>query len=149
MANIYCQIQGLKRLILFPPADVSHLDFSPGSSTSRLNIFSKLTDTTTLAHTHPHEAHLQPGDILYLPPLWLHATSPTSQTSSIAINIFFRNLETGYAVGKDVYGNRDLHAYEKGRLDVAKIVRSFDTLPVEVRRFYLKRLVEEFEGLVS
>jgi tRNA wybutosine-synthesizing protein 4 len=54
-------------------------------------------------------------------------------------------LPTGYAAGKDVYGNRDLQAYERGRQDIAKIVKSFDSLPADVREFYLRRLAQEFE----
>lgn len=63
---------------------------------------------------------------------------------SVAVNVFFRNLRNGYAAGKDVYGNRDLQAYEKGRQDVAKIVKSFESLPTDVRGFYLQRLADEF-----
>lgn len=47
---------------------------------------------------------------------------------NIAINVFFRNLpKSKYAAGRDVYGNRDLMAYEEGRRDVDKIVRRFIT----------------------
>jgi tRNA wybutosine-synthesizing protein 4 len=65
------------------------------------------------------------------------------------VNIFFRSLQAGYAAGKDVYGNRDLQAYEKGRQDIGKIVKSFDTLPSDIRGFYLERLVEEFKMKAS
>ncbi|KAG4439789.1 hypothetical protein IFR05_004720 [Cadophora sp. M221] len=146
MANVYCQIQGSKRLLLFPPSDVKHLGFEPGSSSSQINVFEELL-TPGLAGTHPHEALLQPGDIFFLPSLWPHTASPTSGIS-IAVNVFFRNLAAGYAAGKDVYGNRDLQAYEKGRLDIAKIVKSFDSLPRDVRRFYLQRLAEELKDKV-
>lgn len=45
---------------------------------------------------------------------------------NIAVNVFFRNLPTAkYAAGRDVYGNRDLLAYEDGRRDIDKIVRRF------------------------
>jgi tRNA wybutosine-synthesizing protein 4 len=142
MANILCQVRGTKRLLLFPPSDVKHYGFEPGASSSSVDVFSKLGDYT---HTHPHEACLQPGDILFLPALWLHSASPTSGMS-IGVNVFFRSLSSGYAAGKDVYGNRDLQAYEKGRQDIARIIKSFDGLPVDVRGFYLQRLVDEFEG---
>jgi tRNA wybutosine-synthesizing protein 4 len=94
--------------------------------------------------THPHEVILQPGDILFLPSLWPHTASPTSGIS-IAVNVFFRDLKCGYAVGKDVYGNRDLQAYEKGRQDIAKIAKSFEKLPGNARSFYLQRLAAEFQ----
>lgn len=143
MANILCQIRASKRLLLFPPSDIQHLPFQPGTSSSSANVFDKLEDYVR-AGAHPHEALLAPGDILFLPPLWLHTAMPTSGMS-VAVNMFFRNLQTGYAAGKDVYGNRDLQAYEKGRQDIAKIVKSFDSLPVEIRGFYLQRLVQELE----
>lgn len=142
MANVLCQIRGSKRMLLFPPTDASHLAFEPGSSSSSINAFERLKDGS-LGNTHPHEALLQPGDVLFLPPLWLHAASPTS-TVSISVNVFFRNLTTAYASGRDTYGNRDLKAYEKGRMDIAKIIKSFDGLPSDMRSFYLQRLADEF-----
>ncbi|TGO32244.1 hypothetical protein BHYA_0336g00050 [Botrytis hyacinthi] len=142
MANVLCQVRGSKRLLLFPPSDVKYFDFAPGASSSGINVFENLSDSS-LSHTHPHEVILQPGDVLFLPSLWLHTASPTSGMS-VAVNIFFRNLRNGYAAGKDVYGNRDLQAYEKGRQDIAKIVKSFESLPTDVRGFYLQRLADEF-----
>lgn len=143
MANILCQIRGSKRLVLFPPSDVQHFQLEPGTSSSSVNVFDKLDEYATTG-AHPYEAMLSPGDILFLPPLWLHTAMPTSGMS-IAVNVFFRNLQAGYAAGKDVYGNRDLQAYEKGRQDIAKIAKSFDNLPTEARGFYLQRLVHELE----
>ncbi|KAI0518568.1 leucine carboxyl methyltransferase [Xylaria bambusicola] len=141
MANVYCQISGSKKLLLFPPDDVSHLSFAPGASSSSIDVFSNL-ETPALAMTHPHEATLNPGDILFLPPLWLHATAPLTDFG-VAVNIFFRNLETGYASGRDVYGNRDIAAYEKGRQDVARIANSFGKLPRDMQAFYMRRLADE------
>jgi len=143
MANVLCQVRGSKRLLLFPPSDIKHFEFEPGASSSNVNAFQKFHDPS-LADTHPHEALLHSGDILFLPPFWLHTASPTSGVS-VAVNAFFRNLQGGfYAPGKDVYGNRDLQAYEKGRQDITRIVRSFESLPTDAREFYLQRLVEEF-----
>ncbi|RYP06700.1 hypothetical protein DL764_003002 [Monosporascus ibericus] len=117
MANVYCQVIGSKRLILFPPSDVTHLSFAPGSSSSSVDVFSELESSSiSLEQTHPHEAVLNPGDILFLPPLWLHTATPLTNLG-VAVNIFFRNLESGYSSGRDVYGNRDLAGYEKGRQD--------------------------------
>ncbi|KAI2467638.1 LCM-domain-containing protein [Annulohypoxylon bovei var. microspora] len=141
MANVYCQIVGSKRFILFPPSDVTRLSFAPGSSSSSIDVFSELK-SPSLAGTHPHEAVLKPGDILFLPPLWLHTATPLSNLG-VAINVFFRNLENGYSPGRDVYGNRDLVAYEKGRVDVTKIANGFNKLPLDMRDFYIKRLADE------
>jgi tRNA wybutosine-synthesizing protein 4 len=61
----------------------------------------------------------------------------------VAINVFFRDLEGGYSTGRDVYGNRDLASYEKGRTDVARIAKTFDNLPQDIRQFYMSRLGDE------
>lgn len=144
MANVLCQIQGQKRLILYPPSDVEHLQIPPGASSSTISIFRDTEDGSIMSipNTTPHEAILSPGDILFIPPLWLHTASPIGGVS-IAINVFFRNLTKWYAPGRDVYANRDLQPYEKGRLEVGKIARSFDDLPVDIARFYLIRLADE------
>ncbi len=133
--------------MLFPPSDIQHFHFSPGASSSSIDVFSKLNDAE-MARTHPHEAILRPGDVIFLPALWLHTASPT-EGASIAVNVFFRNLENGYAAGKDIYGNRDLQAYEKGRQDVARIAKSFIGLPKDTREFYLLRLAEELKNMVD
>lgn len=144
MANVLCQIRGLKRIILYPPSDVSHLDIPPGGSSSSISVFDAdaAAKYPSLRQAHPQESVLQPGDVLYIPPLWLHTTSPIDNLS-VSVNIFFRNLETGYAAGRDVYGNRDLQAYEHGRRDVDKIAKAFVGLPREMGQFYLARLAEE------
>ncbi|KAF4335043.1 leucine carboxyl methyltransferase 2 [Fusarium beomiforme] len=141
MANVYTQIQGSKRMVLLPPADVKHLAFAPGASSSSLDVLSAL-DKQQLAVTTPYEAILHPGDLLFIPAMWLHTASPTTDLS-IAVNVFFRDLDSGYSTGRDVYGNRDLAAYEKARQDISRLVKSFDRLPAEVRHFYLTRLADE------
>ncbi|KAF2658749.1 LCM-domain-containing protein [Lophiostoma macrostomum CBS 122681] len=137
LANVLCQIQGSKMLRLYPPSDVQYLDFPPGGSSSNTNV---LTSTDPkLRNTHPHIACLKPGDVLFIPPMWCHTATP-EQGYSVAVNVFWRNLDKGYAAGKDVYGNRDLQAYENGRRDVEKIVRAFRDVPDDLRSFYLTRL---------
>ncbi|KAG9232208.1 hypothetical protein BJ875DRAFT_467488 [Amylocarpus encephaloides] len=144
MANVLCQIRGEKKLLLFPPSDVTQFDFEPGASSSSLDVFEEL-QRSGLPGRHPHEAVLKQGDILFLPPLWLHTATPTS-TISVAVNCFFRDLPSGYAAGRDVYGNRDLQAYEKGRQDIARILKSFRDLPGGAQQFYLQRLAAELQA---
>ncbi|KAI5923835.1 leucine carboxyl methyltransferase [Camillea tinctor] len=144
MANVYCQVSGSKRMILFPPSDIAHLPFAPGASSSSLDVFSAL-GSAYLSPTHPHEAVLNPGDIMLLPPAWLHTAEPLTNLG-VAVNVFFRNLENGYSAGRDVYGNRDIAAYEKGRQDIARIAASFNKIPPYLREFYIRRLVDELAG---
>ncbi|KAJ2901266.1 leucine carboxyl methyltransferase [Zalerion maritima] len=142
MANVYFQIVGTKRMVLFPPSDVTNLSFGPGASSSSLDVFSALDAAGGIPNSHSHEAIVGPGDALFIPSLWLHTAKPTSDLS-VAVNVFFRDLDGGYATGRDVYGNRDLAAYEKGRKDVARVANSFAHLPAESRAFYISRLAEE------
>ncbi|KAF4417189.1 Leucine carboxyl methyltransferase 2 [Fusarium acutatum] len=142
MANVYTQIQGSKRMVLLPPTDVNNLAFAPGASSSSLDVLAALDKQELVSTTNPYEAILNPGDLLYIPAMWLHTASPTTDLS-VAVNVFFRDLDSGYSTGRDVYGNRDLAAYEKARQDISRIVKSFDRLPSEIRDFYLKRLADE------
>lgn len=146
MANVLCQIRGKRRLVLFPPRDVQYLQIPPGGSSSTINVFPNMEDGSIISipHTSPQEAVLNSGDILFIPPMWLHTASPIGEVS-VAVNVFFRNLSKGYAAGRDVYGNRDLQAYEKARADLQKMVKSFDGLPADVAGFYLSRLAQELK----
>lgn len=155
MANVLFQIQGVKKMILFPPRDISRLEFPPGSTTSRLDIFPDKGRPGTLAFTagtSHFEALLKPGDALYIPPMWSHAGAPLESAGpNIAVNVFFRSLEMkSYAAGRDIYGNRDLSAYEDGRRDIEKIASRFTgediDIPREMARTYLERLGHELIG---
>lgn len=146
MANVLCQICSSKRLLLFPPADVSLFSIPPGTSSSSMNCFDPgPSDNASLALAHPQEALLEPGDVLFIPPLWLHTASPV-ESLSVSINVFFRSLDSGYAPGRDIYGNRDIQAYEKGRRAIENVVKSFAELPFGMTRFYLDRLAEELKA---
>ena len=168
MANILCQVRGRKRVRLFPPSAHAELGFKAGSTTSSLDVFpgersrkeeeqkeeEKEEEGRRKEAKVPkgcYEATLNPGDILYIPPLWPHAVDAPDhrvggfgEKATVAVNVFFRSFEQGrYAPGKDIYGNRDLQAYEHGRQGVARIEKAFDGLPGEVRRFYIERLARE------
>jgi tRNA wybutosine-synthesizing protein 4 len=125
---------------------VQYLQVPPGASSSTTDIFQNIKDgsVVSIPHTSPQEAVLNSGDVLFIPPMWLHTASPTGGVS-VAVNVFFRSLPKGYAAGRDVYGNRDLQAYEKARTDIQKMVRSFDGLPSDISRFYLLRLAQELK----
>lgn len=142
LSNILCQVRGSKTLHLYPPSDVKYLDFPPGGSSSNTDVLT--SRDPKLRSTHPHIASLKPGDILFIPPTWSHTATPDDGVS-VAVNVFWRNLDKGYAAGKDVYGNRDLQAYENGRRDVEKILKAFRDIPADISRFYLDRLALEIQ----
>ncbi|KAH7089030.1 hypothetical protein FB567DRAFT_559567 [Paraphoma chrysanthemicola] len=142
LSNILCQIRGTKTLRLYPPSDVKYLDYQPGGSSSNTDVLT--SKDPKLRFTHPHIAKLKPGDVLFIPPMWSHTATPDDGVS-VAVNVFWKDLEKGYAAGKDVYGNRDLQAYENGRRDVEKIIRAFRDVPDDMARFYLDRLAGEIQ----
>lgn len=147
MANIYTQITGSKRMILFPPRSVTKLGFSAGASSSSLDVFSVLEQNPArLSGTEPHEANLKAGDALFLPAAWLHTAAPATDMS-VAVNVFFRDLQSGYAEGRDVYGNRDLSAYEKGRQDIKRLAKMFKDVPPDLREFYMSRIADELSEM--
>ena len=143
MSNVLCQIRGHKRVILYSPMDVDKVEYPPGASSSRLNVWDDETvEKSRLRAAQAYETYLGPGDVLYIPALWSHTAVPIDDMS-VAVNVFFRDLDQGYAAGKDVYGNRDVQAYEHGRRDVERITKSFSTLPRDFQQFYLQRLADE------
>ncbi|EKG16717.1 Transcription factor jumonji/aspartyl beta-hydroxylase [Macrophomina phaseolina MS6] len=154
LANVLCQIRGTKRLRLYPPSDVSRLAYPPGASSSNVDVFASRNDMSdaqyaNLMRTHPHEAFLRPGDVLFIPPAWSHTAKPEEKLS-VAVNCFWRNLgDEVYAQGRDVYGNRDIAAYEEGRKAVEKMAKGFEGVPKDLRGFYLERLVGELREKVE
>ncbi|KAK6384447.1 tRNA methyltransferase ppm2 [Exophiala oligosperma] len=92
-----------------------------------------LPATTTTAQPTPSDTPSSPltpstssapGDVTVASTSAVDAAS--SSRINISLNIFFRSLsQSNYAAGRDVYGNRDLAAYEDGRRDLEKIVRRF------------------------
>ena len=143
MSNVLCQIRGRKRVLLYHPQEVTKLQFPAGASSSRLDAWDESSvEQSSLRHAQAWEADLDASDVLYIPAFWAHTASP-SDSMSVAVNVFFKDMVEGYAAGKDVYGNRDVQAYEKGRKDIDRIVRSFKKLPAQCAGFYLGRLAEE------
>jgi len=143
MANILTQIIGEKELIVFHPSTVTDLDIPPGASSSRIpDIFS-----TPLRHKG-YTTILKPGDAVYIPPLWPHATKPLSP--NVGVNVFWRSFKDEvYDRGKDIYGNKDLYGYVEGRKLVERIKKGFKDVDCDSREFYVKRLVKELEEFAT
>ena len=147
MANVLCQIRGTKRLLLYPPSDLVRLKIPHGESSSTINAFNPdPADRDTLSQTSSVETILQPGEVLFIPPLWSHAACAVDGIS-VSVNVFFRSFKSGYAAGRDVYGNRDVQAYEDGRRHIQKIFQRFSGLPNDICRSYVQRLAQELEEM--
>ncbi|KAL8674285.1 MAG: hypothetical protein Q9224_007501, partial [Gallowayella concinna] len=91
MANVLCQIVGTKVVALYPPMDAVHFKIPPGSSSSHVNVFHPDKRGHVDYARHYFKAVLKVGDVLYIPPLWLHSVSPLDNLS-VSINVFFRSM---------------------------------------------------------
>jgi len=143
MANILTQIIGEKELLVFHPSTVNELGIPPGASSSLIpDIFA-----SPLRHKG-YSTILKPGDAVYIPPLWPHATKPL--TPNVGINVFWKSFKDEvYDRGKDVYGNKDFHGYTEGRKLVERIKKGFKGVDGDSRVFYLKRLAKELEDTAN
>ncbi|KAL8769475.1 MAG: hypothetical protein Q9209_004536 [Squamulea sp. 1 TL-2023] len=139
---LHYDIVGTKVVALYPPMDAVHFKIPPGSSSSPITVFDHDKRGVVSDARHYIRALLKQGDVLYIPPLWLHSASPLDNLS-VSINVFFRNLKTGYTAGRDVYGNRDFQTYENGRRSIERTVKSMESLPRDIGSTYLVRLGEE------
>jgi len=111
-----------------------NLGFLPGATSSPIDV--KKGFEAKWKGLNFKEVTLHPGDVLFIPRFWAHATSSVSYNEastalertagkeSIAVNMFFRDLhEASYAKGRDVYGSRDLEAYELAREMIQKLAK--------------------------
>ncbi|KAF8421636.1 hypothetical protein EV426DRAFT_536080, partial [Tirmania nivea] len=140
-ANVLFQVSRTKKFRLWHPHRALELGFPPGGSSSA-TILNPFADLSTSATTTNYDILLNPSDAIFIPSVFPHAA--LSVTPCVAVNVFWGDLDgEKYAPGKDVYGNRDLVAYERGRQALGKVMRQFEGLPEWVRRFYLERLGAE------
>ncbi|TFI53958.1 cupin-like domain-containing protein [Mastigocladus laminosus UU774] len=96
--NLFCQIRGRKRILLFPPSD--YLSFYPALDNS-LSVIenSKVNPDFLDLELFPKfpwqekiEVVLQPGEIIYIPPFWWHYITAVDENISL---LFFYPLEIG------------------------------------------------------
>jgi len=66
------------------------------------------------------EVMLSPGEVLYIPPLWLHSVQGGKQGNA-AVNVFWRDLPREAYEPKDLYGNRDPVAANRAAAAAAEV----------------------------
>ena len=183
MANVLVNVDGVKKVKLWHPSSYrSH--YISGSSSPIL----PSTPIEILRGSYPRylesfssptfETTLHPGQALVIPAFWFHQVS--SLTIATSINIFYRHLSNEFYSdnGKDLYGNKDLRAYERCMVLVSqhqadlkslylellhmcsngdpvstkgtavRILRELNVLPEVERAFYLRKLVDEVEKMM-
>lgn len=84
---LLCQIQGVKRVWMYPPAELKRLSLFPvwtdGFFRSQVNFYGDRSDFPQVTAARGHLFELQPGDALFIPLHWLHVPEGEGWTVSV------------------------------------------------------------------
>jgi histone arginine demethylase JMJD6 len=132
---LLCQVYGQKEFILFSPGDTPSL-YAQGRHSAVPNVFDPdFGRFPLLERATPYRFVQEPGDAIYVPPFWWHATR--MRTVSIAVGSTFANAAHWPGVIEDVVG-------ELGRSSPKKAVamRAFLQADALVKRLAGPRFAE-------
>jgi hypoxia-inducible factor 1-alpha inhibitor (HIF hydroxylase) len=101
--NFYAQLYGRKRFILFPPTHRPYLYLypflHPGAQQSQVNLDAPDYNSFPLfQNARAVEAILEPGDVLYLPPMWFHHVTALDLSFSVSVWTFVNEVEEMWSV---------------------------------------------------
>jgi len=98
--GILLQMDGSKRVAMYSPTDRANLSFvSPFAPTDRWSMLpprsaeADLAEHPLLAHTTRHEARLDAGEALYIPPFWSHEVEALEANVSIPFRFGTRPVD--------------------------------------------------------
>lgn len=141
MDNALIQLHGEKRVLLFPPRVAAGL-YLDGSSSPVVGPgvdgeggWPEAFPAYRAAREAALEVTLQPGDVLYVPALWAHHVEAL-HGPSVAVNVFFRELDKASYPAKDLYGNADPLAAAEALEACAGAAKRLASLPRDHRVFY-------------
>ncbi|KAL5463446.1 hypothetical protein EMCRGX_G032341 [Ephydatia muelleri] len=141
MDNLLVQVTGRKSVVLFSPREATNL-YMVGDKSAVMDIECPDLEAYPLfAGVQHHRCTLEQGDVLFIPAMWFHNVK--SEQFGVAVNIFWRNLDTCFYDVKDTYGNKDPPQAQKATLHVDKALAALDELPDEYRDFYARTLVSK------
>lgn len=140
--SFLCQLIGNKRINAFSPADIPYL-YPAASWLAPTGHFSAVADSFAVdavkfplfGQATAYGCHLEPGDVLYLPPHWYHDTSPLGPTVTMTI----RNVPPPEAWG--TAEDRDALARAAENL-----YKSLERLPPAARAVYAALLRRDLSG---
>lgn len=134
------QVAGDKKVIFFSPQDVDYM-YMKGDKSEVIDVERPNLDEYPLfAHAQQHVTVLHPGDVVFIPALWLHNT--IAQTFSIGINLFWKHLDDSFYDKQDLYGNKDLVSATRAFDLVKRGIKEVNNLPQEYKQFYLRRMIQ-------
>lgn len=128
MDNVLMQIVGSKEVVLWHPYEVKNLEIE-GSSSRIVDL-----EDPRLRRTMPRRLVLEPGDALFIPALWFHRVRTMDDSwASVALNVFWKELDASLYAKKDLYGNADLVPFTESH-------KLLSVLPEPFRTFYARKL---------
>merc|ERR1712029_64349 len=117
MDNVYCQIIGHKRAVLWSPSQVEKL-YMVGDKSRVVDIDNPDLDQF---------------------PMFAH-------DFGVAVNVFWKELDEKLYDNKDPYGNKDHVPAAKAFQSADNIIKNLHQLPPEYRDFYCKRIIEKLKS---
>jgi len=148
MDNVYVQVVGRKRAVLWPPDQALNLYLDGGDKSRVIDLDDKAKIETEFpkfleAEKHRWQGNLEPGDVLYIPALWFH--NMTAVDFGVAVNVFWKNLGDEVYDKKDPYGNRDLLPAAKAMRMLDNVIKQLEDLPADYKDFYARQLIARIE----
>ncbi|XP_059094296.1 tRNA wybutosine-synthesizing protein 5-like [Tigriopus californicus] len=141
--NVYVQVVGRKRAVMWAPSDALNL-YLDGDKSRVVDIDQPdLAAFPKFAQATPFEGWLEPGDILFIPAMWFH--NMTARDFGVAVNVFWQNLDQGLYDRKDPYGNRDLLPGAKALRMLDNVMKQLEELPEDLKDFYGRQLIARIE----
>ncbi|XP_067929165.1 tRNA wybutosine-synthesizing protein 5-like [Watersipora subatra] len=147
MDNLLIQILGDKEIIMFPPSDLPYLYLQGDKSVILDPDNADLSQFPLFASATKYKSKLLPGDIVYIPALWFHNVKALN--FSVAVNMFWKNLEPALYDNKDVYGNKDLVPAARAQQGVDKALKALDNLPAAYKEFFTLKLISRLQASLS
>lgn len=144
MDNLLVQVCGEKKAVLFSPNDFEYL-YIQGDKSLVLDVDQPdLKKFPLFGKATRYEATLSSGDVLFIPALWFH--SMTSLDFGIAVNVFWKNLDTELYDKNDPYGNKDPLPASKALTSVVKAVKDIQqALPSDYQHFYALKMISQIK----
>ena len=147
MDNLYAQIVGQKRAIMWEPKDALNL-YLDGDKSKVIDIDDHVGNKEqfpSFLRAQRWVCDLIPGDLLYIPALWFH--NMTAVDFGVAINVFWKNLQLPSDVydKKDPYGNKDLLPAAKALRMLDNVTKQLEDLPTDYKDFYGRQLIARIE----
>lgn len=103
------------------------------------NIWNSLCDSASDRVYNPYSS---------LTALWFHNVAALD--FSVAVNVFWKNLDAKFYDNKDVYGNKDLVPAVRAQQGVTRALKAMDSLPPDYKQFYTRQLISMLQkSLVS